>query len=365
MSPNDDHSEGDSGALNRPARTVPIIGIGASAGGIQALQEFFEALPNQVAATFVVVVHLDPKSQSDLARILAGRTHLSVTQVEGTSSLESDHVYVIPPDRQLQITDDEISAVEFEVPRWRRAPIDSFFRSLAGQHGESYAIILTGAGSDGAAGVKAVKEAGGIILIQDPREAEFPSMPKSAIATGVADFVLPVRDIARCLVELLRNRHRAATVPQGLVDDGLLQRVLAHVCSRTGHDFSKYKRATVLRRIARRMQVTKKADLQEYYDHLRDSSEEAQHLMGDLLISVTTFFRDEEAFKALAVQVVGHVFSGKDMGSAVRVWVPGCATGEEAYSIGILLLEEAARHEIRPTIQVFGSDLDSGAIATA
>src|SRR5262249_24580365 len=192
------------------------------------------------------------------------------------------------------------------------APIDLFFRSLAEQHGDGFAVILTGAGADGALGVKAVKESGGIILVQDPGEAEYPSMPRAAIATGIADVVLPVRELAGRLVELIRSKESAAIDDLRSVDEEALRRLLAHVRVRTGHDFSKYKRSTVLRRIARRLQVTRSEDLRSYYEFLRDNPEEAQALLGDLLISVTTFFRDVDAFEALKSEVIPHLFEVRD-----------------------------------------------------
>jgi two-component system, chemotaxis family, CheB/CheR fusion protein len=360
---------GDSGK-DRPASVNPdtkpaIVGIGASAGGIRALQDLFEALPERLGATYVVVVHLDPEHQSDLAGILGARTKMPVSQVEATADLEPNHVYVVPPNRRLHITDHEISAVEFDEPRGRRVPIDFFFRSLAERHGDGFAVILSGAGSDGAIGVKAVKEAGGIILVQDPNEAEYPSMPHSAIATGVADFVLPVQDLAMTLGELVQNKESAWARRFHDFDEDLLRRVLAHLRVRTGHDFSQYKRSTVLRRIARRLQVTRSNNLAEYYDFLRDSGEESQALLADLLISVTTFFRDSEAFEALAAQVIPHLFVDKKADETIRVWVPGCATGEEAYTVAILLLEEGSRREIRPRIQVLASDLDTAVLTIA
>jgi two-component system, chemotaxis family, CheB/CheR fusion protein len=365
MGPRSNDQELGGRAPAEPHDGLSIVGIGASAGGVSALQSLFKALPDGLQAAFVVVVHLDPDAQSDLAAILGSRTTMSVTQVETSAKLEANRVYVIPPNRRLRIADGGISALEFDEPRGRRAPIDLFFRSLADQRGDGFAVILTGAGSDGAAGVKAVKEAGGIILVQDPSEAEFPSMPRSAIATGVADFVMPVGNIAHCLVELITNKDRSAILPDSEVDNDLLRRILASVLVRTGHDFSKYKRSTVLRRIARRMAITKKGDLQKYYDYVNQNSEEAHQLLGDLLISVTSFFRDGAAFETLAVQALPQLFNGKTAGQTIRVWVAGCASGEEAYTLGILLLEEVARHDIRPAMQIFASDLDSGALATA
>jgi two-component system, chemotaxis family, CheB/CheR fusion protein len=346
------------------ARNFPVAGIGASAGGVQALQTFFDALPEQVGAALVVIVHLDPEHQSDMTRILAARTRMPVQQVDKPLALKPDNVYVIPPNRRLFMTDHEISVAEFSEPRGQRAPIDLFFRSLSEQHGEGFAIILTGAGSDGAVGVKAVKESGGVILVQDPNEAEYPSMPRSAIAGGNADFVLPVRELASQFVELVRSHeHLKAHELDG--DDDTLRRILGVLRIRTGHDFSKYKRATVMRRIARRMQVAGLGELEDYIAYMRDNVDELQALFGDLLISVTNFFRDPPWFKELADLVVPRLFEGREVGQPIRVWVPGCATGEEAYSIAILLQEEAGRRHIRPELQLFATDLDGTALATA
>src|SRR5579871_6416662 len=313
-----------------------IVTIGASAGGISALQRFFQVIPEQTGAVFVVVVHLDPEHRSELPQILAGRTRMPVIQVNRTEKLEADHVYVIPPDRRVQLIDHKISAAEFDEPRGKRAPIDLFFRSAAERVGDGFAVVLSGAGSDGAIGVRAVKEAGGIILVQEPQEAEYSSMPRSAIAAGVADFILPVRDLAARLVELINLKKTSPQAEEPALDEELLRRVLAHLRVRTGHDFSKYKRSTVLRRLARRMQVTRTEDLQQYYEVLRDNADEAQALLADLLISVTTFFRDHDAFEALKTHVLPGLFQDRELNATIRIWVSGCATGEEAYSIAML-----------------------------
>jgi two-component system, chemotaxis family, CheB/CheR fusion protein len=341
-----------------------IVAIGASAGGVQALQSFFGGIPQNTGAAFIVVVHLDPRHRSELSTIVAARTQMPVVQVEKTARLKPNHVYVIPPDRRLQVIDHELSATEFDEPRGQRLPIDFLFRSVAERLGDGFAVILSGAGSDGSLGVRAVKEAGGIILVQDPNEADYASMPRSAIETGAVDFVLPVRDLAKRLSDLIRIRETVWPPEIGNFDEERLRRILAHLRVRTGHDFSKYKRSTVLRRIARRMQVNRTDDLGNYYDIIRDNRNEVDALLSDLLISVTTFFRDKDAFKALA-KLLPTVFEGKGQGQPIRVWVAGCATGEEAYSIGMLLLEEATRHNLRPHIQVFGTDLDVRALAAA
>jgi two-component system CheB/CheR fusion protein len=347
------------------AERFPTVGIGASAGGVRALQEFFESLPETVEAAFVVVVHLDPEHQSELPAILSARTHMPVTQVTGRIKLQPRHVYVIPPNRQLTIVDQHLSIAEFDEPHWRRAPIDLFFRSLAAQKGDDFAVILSGAGSDGALGIKKLKEAGGFILVQRPDEAEYSSMPRNAIATGLADFILPVRDIATRLPELFATRSQVSSEPLAETDHETIQRILSHLQVRTGHDFSKYKKSTIRRRIARRMQVRRASTLGEYLVALRDNPEEAQALFADLLISVTTFFRDAGAFKKLVEQVVPMLFEDKSAVDVIRVWVPGCATGEEAYSLAMLLIEEAERRDIRPEIQVFASDIDATALASA
>jgi two-component system, chemotaxis family, CheB/CheR fusion protein len=356
-------SDGAVGA--ETAKRFPTVGIGTSAGGVHALQMFFESLPDDVDAAFVVVVHLDPGHQSELPNILAARTRMPVAQVSGRVRLESRHVYVIPPNRQLMVTDQHLAIAEFDEPRWQRAPIDLFFRSLAAQRGDDFAIILSGAGSDGSVGIKAVKEAGGIILVQDPDEAEYGSMPRSAVATGLADFVLPVREIAARLPELIRNRQSPPSEALNETDGEAMQRILSHLRVRSGHDFTNYKKSTIRRRIARRMQVQRAATMADYLAILRENPQEAQALFADLLISVTTFFRDTNAFERLAALVIPRLFEDKGASDTIRVWVPGCATGEEAYSIAILMLEEASRHDVRPEIQVFASDLDDGALAVA
>lgn len=341
-----------------------IVAIGASAGGIPALQNFFDEIPSNTGAAFIVVLHLDPQHRSELSSIVAARTKMPVVQVGDRAKLEANKVYVIPPDRRLQVVDHELSATQFDEPRGQRLPIDFLFRSVAERLGDGFAVVLSGAGSDGTLGVRAVKEAGGIILVQDPAEADYSSMPRSAIETGVVDFVLPVRDLAKRLNDLIRMKDTVWPPEMRNVDDEVLRRILSYLRVRTGHDFSKYKRSTVVRRIARRMQVNRVDSLKEYSDSIREKPDEVQALLSDLLISVTSFFRDQEAFDVFA-KLLPDVFSNNETGEQIRVWVAGCATGEEAYSIGILLLEEALRRESRPHIQIFATDLDSRALAAA
>lgn len=343
---------------------TPVVGIGASAGGIIALQKFFDALGDDVGAAFVVVVHLDPAHSSELPAILQNHTRMRVFQVNDPAPLAPNTVYVIPPNRRLLISGESVATGPFGEPRGQRAPIDLFFRSLAEHHGDGYAVILSGGGADGAVGVRAIQEKGGIVLVQDPNEAEFPSMPRNALAGG-ADFVLPVADLARTLAGLIRAKGHVSLNTQEQGDEDFLRRILAHLRSRTGQDFSGYKRATLMRRIARRMQVTHTERVDEYLAYLRDHADEVYALFNDLLISVTSFFRDPDAYAALAKQVIPRLFDNQPQVQIVRVWIPACATGEEAYSIAMLLLEEAARRELRPDIQIFATDLDEGALAIA
>ena len=353
---------------------MPIVaGIGASAGGVEALTAFFESVPPDSDVAFVVVIHLSPEHRSQLPSILASHTSMHVQQVTDKVALERNNIYVIPPDRQLEISNTHVAAYPFSEPRGRRTPIDLLFRSLAEQHGDGFAVVLSGGGSDGAMGVRAVKEAGGLVLVQDPSEAAYDSMPHAAIAAAQADVVLPVRELAVRLSELAHNKRRVQShlsasshaTRLNAESEATLGLILSHLRARTSHDFSKYKRATILRRIGRRMQLYRHDTLADYLDFVRRDSDEAQALFEDFLISVTTFFRDPEAWDAVARHVIPDLFDRREPEEKIRVWVPGCATGEEAYSLAILLIEEARRRNVAVETQIFATDLDENALATA
>jgi hypothetical protein len=264
--------------------SFPTVGIGASAGGVTALQHFFQEIPPDTGAAFVVIVHLEPNYTSELAEILGRRTQMTVQQVNRKVPLEPNKIYVIPPNRRLLITDHEIATFSFDEPRGKRSPIDQFFRSLADQHGDGFAVVLTGAGSDGAVGAKAIKEAGGLILVQDPAEAEYPSMPRSAIATGLADVVLPVRELSRQLVELLKIKAHVPAEKLAPSDEEVLKRILTYLRSCTGHDFLRYKRSTIYRRLARRMQVRKVDTLTKYFEFINGKPDEVQSLFSTIMM---------------------------------------------------------------------------------
>ncbi len=345
---------------------VPVCAIGASAGGVTALQQLFRLLPDDLGLAYVVILHLAPDQPSALSEILSVCTRMPVHEIQDGPPLRANCVFVIPPDRELVIEGDNVTARSFDEPRGRRAPIDKFFRSVAAARGDGIAVVLSGAGADGAQGVRSVKEAGGVIMVQEPADAPFPSMPQNAIATGVADFVAPLPRLAERLVEVAHSKEAVRSLDMdGSAND--LRRIVAFLRARTGHDFSSYKRSTIMRRVVRRMQVCHTDTTAAYADYLLTTPEEAKELFSDLLISVTMFFRDPRAFDALERLAIKPVFDQRDPArdETVRAWIVGCATGEEAYSVAMLLHEEASRRKLHSQIQVFATDLDEGALATA
>ena len=241
-----------------PQPRVPVCAIGASAGGVNALKEFFRHIPDDLGLAFVVIIHLRPDHPSSLSEILAGHTRMPVEQVSDAPALEPNRVYVIAPDSELVIDESNITSRPFSDPRGKRAPIDMFFRSVAHARGDGLAVILSGAGSDGAIGVRAIKEAGGVIFVQEPKDAEYAMMPRSALSAGVADFVAPIPRLVERIVEVVRSKEAVRSLPTNEAEQ-IVQRIVAFLRARTGHDFSSYKRATVLRRIKRRMQVDRKS----------------------------------------------------------------------------------------------------------
>lgn len=350
-----------------------VVAIGASAGGITALKTLFSLLPTDAGVAYVVVLHLSPSHESHLAAILQSETSMPVSQVVGPTTLEPDHVYVNPPDRHLEVLDGKLELVASSPTPGRRNTIDLLFCSLAAaMSGDRIVcILLSGTGSDGTVGLWHVREVGGTAIVQDPEEAEYNAMALSAIAAGGADLIVRIADMPGHLMTIA---HRPAVdldiddeAPEATsrVDATSLAAILTTVRERTGHDFSGYKPATLLRRILRRIGVRGVGSLREYADAIAVDAEEAAVLSRDFLISVTSFFRDPEAFDALEQTVIPRLFAGKGASDTVRVWVAGCATGEEAYSVGMLLCEHADRLNEPPRLQVFASDIDAEAIRIA
>ncbi len=354
----------------------PVVGIGGSAGSLDSLRILLSALPDHTTAAYVIVVHLSPEHDSNLAEILQQSTPLPVVQVLDSVRLKPGIVHVIPPGRQFVMAEGLLKAVVMPQRKGRHVTVDLFFRALAETHrNRAIAIVLSGGDGDGSIGIKRIKERGGLTIAQDPSEAEHPGMPKSAIETGMIDWILPIDEMPGKLLEYWENgsklqlpsesdEHSDTAPAFGPEDEAALGQILSHLKSRTGHDFKGYKRATILRRITRRMQVNGAADLNRYMAYQRLHPGESGALLQDLLISVTNFFRDKEAFESLE-SIIPEIFKNKSAGEEVRVWVPACATGEEAYSLAMLLREYAARLTHPPTIQIFATDLDRAAIDTA
>jgi two-component system, chemotaxis family, CheB/CheR fusion protein len=344
-----------------------IVGIGASAGGLPALQNFFDHMPAASGMAFVVIVHLPPDHKSSLPAILKKHTSMQVLTVTETVRVEPNHVYVIPPTKHLAMQDGLIQLSEPDQPRGRRVPIDLFFRTLAETHGsQAVAIVLSGLGADGTLGLTRVKELGGLTLVQEPSEAEYPDMPQSAIATSLVDFVLPVAQMPQQLITYQQHPNIGAVSLDGNrnADEEALRDIMVILRARTGHDFSNYKRSTLLRRIARRLAVRHLGGISDYPAVLRSQPNEIQALLRDFLISVTNFFRDPAAFAALE-GIIPQLFVDKGAEDQVRVWVAGCASGDEAYSVAMLLAEHAAQLGQPPGIQVFATDIDEDAITLA
>ncbi|MBS1794426.1 MAG: PAS domain-containing protein [Acidobacteria bacterium] len=350
-----------------------VVGIGASAGGIKALKELFSRLPAEPEMAFVVILHLSQRHESNLAQILQNTTAMPVEQVMETVRIEPNRVYVIPPGQDLEMVDGEIRLTPPSRIPGKRVAIDRFFRSLAEAYGRrAVCVVLSGTGSDGTLGLRHVKGSNGFAIVQDPDDAEYDGMPVSAIKTRIVDVILPAAAIADKLL-LVRDSTRQLHLTGGeessvageIKNVERLRDVLTLLRIRTGHDFSDYKRPTLIRRLARHLQIHETDDLREYLGILRENPDEVQSLINNLLINVTNFFRDREAFAALEEKIIPRLFEEKTAADAVRVWVAGCASGEEAYSMAMLLYEYAAGLPDPPKIQVFASDVDDEAIAEA
>ena len=353
---------------------VPLVGLGGSAGSIEALQAFFAAMPTRSRLAFAVVIHLSSEHESMLAELLQRVTRMPVVQVQATLDVRPNTVYVIPPGKLLQAIDGQLQLQSVGANGAPHVAVDIFFRTLADSHGaHSAAVVLSGMDGDGAIGIKRIKERGGLTVAQDPDQASHDSMPRAAINTGMVDWVLPVEDMPARLLAYFRMEQAVSLPPEDgpemetpkrEVDEGQLRDVLAFLRMRTGRDFSHYKRATVLRRIGRRMQVNGVDNLGGYLNCLRTRPGECAALLQDLLISVTNFFRDADCFSALEAQIPA-LFADKGPHDAVRAWVVACATGEEAYSTAMLLSEYARTLDTPPVIQVFATDLDEDAVQAA
>jgi two-component system CheB/CheR fusion protein len=357
-------------ADSSPESPALIIGMGASAGGFEAFEHFFRQMPADSGMAFVVVQHLAPDHESLMPELLARHTGMPVAQVADGTRAEPNQIYVIPPNMVLTIQGGVLHLAEPVSGANTRGAIDKFFTSLAEDQGDkAVCILLSGAGTDGTLGLRTIKEHGGMAMAQTTDSARHDSIPRSAIATGLVDHILPVGEMPEKLLAYLRHlqslRDRTGLKPPVENRANHLARIHALLRRRTGHDFSQYKENTILRRIQRRMQVVEAESLEAYVNLLRDDEAETTRLFNDLLIGVTHFFRDAEAFETLADQVIPKLFAGKGAGDEVRVCIIGCSSGEEVYSVAILLCEFMSKLQTRPQVKLFGTDIDEASLEIA
>jgi chemotaxis methyl-accepting protein methylase len=361
-------------AREAPATTAsvsfPVIGIGASAGGLEALEHFLSAVPKNSGMAFVIVQHLDPTRQGIMPELLQRITAMKVIQVRDRTPVQANCVYVIPPNKDMSILHGILHLLEPASPRGLRLPIDFFLRSLAQDRQEhSIGVILSGMGSDGTLGLRAIKEKGGVVLVQDPKTAKFDGMPRSAIDSGLADIVAPVDNLPGRILAYLQRTPLAHTSEATLAEktQSALDKAIILLRTHTGHDFSLYKKNTFYRRIERRMGIHQIDKIADYVRYLQENSQELDLLFKELLIGVTSFFRDSAVWEELRKKILPALIASRPDGHVLRAWVPGCSTGEEAYSIAMVFKE--VLDKVKPgkkiKLQVFATDLDKDAISKA
>lgn len=358
------------GESKSSVNNFPIVGIGASAGGIKAVEDFFSYIPNNCGMAFVLIMHLSPDYKSNLAEIIQYKTSMDSTQVNREVKIQPDHIYIIPPNKNLSVINGKLRLGKSKREFGHQSTIDDFMESLAlDQKERAVGIILSGTGMDGSMGLRKINEQNGLTLVQEPEEAEYDGMPKSAIETGFIDYVLPVSKMGERLVKFNRQSKKLKDLPNietlPLEDSEILKKIFERIGKVTGHDFSNYKHSTIIRRVTRRMQMNQVDSLRDYLDLLNKEKEEVKALFNDLLIRITHFFRDPKAFEELEKKIIPKLFADKKNDKQVRVWVAGCATGEEAYSIAILLNEYRSHLNNPPGFQIFASDIDKKAIDLA
>lgn len=353
-------------AAKAPAAMFPIVGMGASAGGLEAFEQFFRNVPADCGMAFVLVPHLDPSHASILTEILQRSTTMPVLEAQDQMRVAPNHVYVIPPNRDMAILRAALQLSVPEVPRGQRMPIDAFLRSLAEDQGDNaIGVVLSGTGTDGTLGLRAILGAGGFTLAQEPASAKYDGMPTSAIRAGYVTRSLPADQMPKALLGDLRHLAGQQGQATATVAPGGMNRILMQLRTSTGHDFSLYKKSTIGRRIERRMSQHNIEEIETYVRYLKEHPAEVQALFKELLINVTSFFRDAEAFETLKTDILPQLLAGKPEGYVLRVWVAGCASGEEAYSIAMLLREHMDETHQELKVQIYATDLDDDAIAMA
>ena len=346
----------------------PIVGIGASAGGLEALEQFFENMPKFSGMAFVVIQHLAPNPKSIMTELLQRITEMQVVTVTDSLKIKPNCVYVIPPNKSMSVLNGSLYLFEPVETHGLRLPIDFFFRSLADDIKEqSIGIILSGMGSDGSLGLKSIKEKGGIVLVQEPESAKFDSMPNSAIEAVMVDIVAPANELPTKLLSITKITIRKNIKPELEKDTSSLEKIIILLRTQTGNDFSQYKKNTMSRRIDRRMGIHQISKIASYVRYLQENPAEIEILFKELLIGVTSFFRDVAVWEHLKNKIFPNMFAGLHPQHILRAWVPACSTGEEAYSLAIIFKEaiEEAKLDNNLTLQIFATDLDKGAIEQA
>lgn len=350
-----------------PEQSIPVVGIGSSAGGLEALREMFAAAEVPTGLAFVVVQHLDPHHQSMLAELLDRHTQLSVRQCDGGEAIEPDTVFIIPPGKSLSIDRGRLALKNFEEPRGLRRPIDDFFISLASdQNANSACVILSGTGADGSTGLRAVKENGGLCVVQEPSTAKYDGMPVAATGTGLVDFIQPPDQILNCIGKFFFRKNQGADKKKASNVADHVDDLCTALRSVVGHDFADYKRTTFVRRVERRMHVLGIDKGADYLERVQNDHAECEALFRDLLINVTRFFRDRPSFEVLAERAIQPLLrEGSQSEDGVRVWIPGCSSGEEAYTISILFAEAARKLNLPCNVQIFATDIDESMLKIA
>jgi two-component system CheB/CheR fusion protein len=354
---------------NRHSSPSHIVGIGASAGGLEALEGFFMAVPENSGIAFVVVAHLAPQHASILPELIQKKTSMNVCQVTDNMRVEPNRVYVIPPNKEMSILHGSLQLLELSKSKGVKLPIDLFLRSLAQDMGHrAVGIILSGTGTDGTLGIRAIKGETGMVMAQDVESARYDGMPRSAISTNLVDFILPPDKMPAQLMQYINSQDKKIlhkTDIEEYAEQTALQKIFVLMRAATDHDFSQYKKNTIYRRIERRMHVHQIDNIEDYVRYLQESERECTVLFKELLIGVTNFFRDPEAFELLGLKYLPGLLDDKPDDYQVRIWVPGCSTGEEAYSIAMIVQEFMEAKKRHFSVQIFGTDLDEEAIGVA
>ncbi|MGB1092699.1 MAG: chemotaxis protein CheB, partial [Oceanobacter sp.] len=353
---------------DKPRKPTHVIGVGASAGGLEALQILFRRIPANLDAAFVVVQHLSPDFPSLMDELLSRSSNLKIEKARDGVELEANRIYLNQPGQLLRVV--ENSLVMTPAPPGHRLllPIDELFKSLAHSHENRAAgVVLSGSGSDGSRGIMALREVGALVLVQNPDEAQFDGMPKNAIDTGIVDQVLPLRELAETLISYITHsvvkRHDRdfrlylSERPQAL------EQVLSKISKQTGLDFRAYKESTIARRIQHRMGITNMRELEDYGDYIAENPDEIDMVRRDLLIGVTQFFRDADVWEMLKAETILPLIQQVKEGDTIRVWCAGCSSGEEAYTLGILFLEAMRKLDVNHSVKIFASDVDQSAIS--